>query len=192
MRTLFVLLAVGLGVPLGLVVIAAAGGAALAGLGSVGPSAGPPGGEASPGVPSGLALDTVPPAFLVLYRRAAAICPGLGWTLLAAIGTVESDNGRSDAPGVHSGANSAGAEGPMQFEPATFAAYDLPVPPGGVSPPDVYDPTDAVYAAARMLCADGAGTPAGVAGAVFAYNHAGWYVSEVLALAASYGRGGSP
>jgi len=52
---------------------------------------------------------------LVLYERAAATCPGLSWTVLAAIGTVESGNGTSNALGVHSGANSAGAEGPMQF-----------------------------------------------------------------------------
>ena len=44
--------------------------------------------------------------------------------MLAAIGTVESGNGTSELPGVHSGANSAGAEGPMQLEPSTFAAYD--------------------------------------------------------------------
>ena len=76
--------------------------------------------------------------------------------MLAAIGTVESDNGTSTLPGVHSGANSAGAEGPMQFEPATFAEYDEPVPPGGADPPSPYDPMDAVYAAARDLCANGA------------------------------------
>jgi hypothetical protein len=44
----------------------------------------------------------------------------------------------------------------MQFEPSTFAAYDLPVPVGGEAPPSPYDATDAVYAAARMLCANGA------------------------------------
>jgi len=85
----------------------------------------------------GLLFSTteMPAAMLALYQEAASSCPGLPWTLLAAIGTVESDNGTSDAPGVQSGANSAGAEGPMQFEPATFAEYDQPVPPGGVSPP---------------------------------------------------------
>ena len=86
---------------------------------------------------------------LSLYEEAAPTCIGLPWTVLAAIGTVESDNGQSDLPGVHSGANPAGAEGPMQFEPATFAAYDTPVPPGGAKPPSPYDPTDAVFAAAR-------------------------------------------
>jgi hypothetical protein len=51
---------------------------------------------------------------LALYQQAAATCPGLPWTILAAIGTVESDNGQSTLPGVHSGSNSAGAEGPMR------------------------------------------------------------------------------
>ena len=114
---------------------------------------------------------------LTLYEQAAGTCPGLSWAVLAAIGTVESGNGTSNLPGVHSGANAAGAEGPMQFEPATFAAYDMPVPPGGASPPNPYDPTDAVYAAARYLCANGAGSGATLTAAVFAYNHSQAYVS---------------
>ena len=76
----------------------------------------------------------------------------------------------------------------MQFEPATFAAYDEPVPPGGATPPTPYDPTDAVYAAARMLCANGAAGGADLPGAVFAYNHSDSYVTEVLDLAESYGQ----
>jgi hypothetical protein len=138
--------------------------------------------------PSVDAIAQIPAAMLLLYRQAAAGCPGLSWTVLAAIGTVESDNGRSVAPGVHEGANPAGAEGPMQFEPATFVRYAWPVPPGGSSPPSPYDPVDAVYAAARMLCADGAGRPGRLPGAIWDYNHAGWYVTEVLALASRYGR----
>ena len=73
--------------------------------------------------PSVLALSTIPPAYLTLYTAAARTCPGLPWSVLAGIGTVESDNGRSHAPGVHSGTNTAGAEGPMQFLPATFRRY---------------------------------------------------------------------
>jgi cell wall-associated NlpC family hydrolase len=128
----------------------------------------------------------VPAAMLTLYEDAAATCPGLPWTVLAAIGTVESDNGTSDLPGVHSGSNGAGAEGPMQFEPSTFAAYDQPAPPGGAAPPTPYDPTDAVYAAARMLCANGAAGGADLPGAIFAYNHDPAYVARVLSLAQSY------
>lgn len=142
------------------------------------------GGDASP---SATATDNIPPAMLTLYQAAATTCPGLPWTVLAAIGTVESRNGTSDLPGVHSGVNSAGAEGPMQFEPATFAAYDEPVPPGGANPPSPYDATGAVYAAARDLCANGAANGANLNAAVYAYNHSDTYVSEVLDLANSYG-----
>ena len=74
----------------------------------------------------------------------------------------------------------------MQFEPATFAAYDIPVPPGGVAPPSPYDPIDAIYAAARDLCANGASDGRDLPGAIYNYNHADWYVAEVLALAARY------
>ena len=68
----------------------------------------------------------------------------------------------------------------MQFEPATFAAYDEPVPPGGANPPSPYDPTDAVYAAARDLCANGAANGANLDAAVFDYNHSDAYVTQVL------------
>jgi cell wall-associated NlpC family hydrolase len=139
-------------------------------------------------IPSQIAHDIISAASLLDYQQAASTCPGLPWTVLAAIGTVESDNGQSALPGVRSGANSAGAEGPMQFEPSTFAEYDEPVPPGGADPPSPYDPTDAVYAAARDLCANGAANGADLAEAVYAYNHSSSYVSQVLALAQSYGQ----
>ncbi|HET6965049.1 MAG TPA: NlpC/P60 family protein [Acidimicrobiales bacterium] len=153
---------------------------------------------AVPGLSSGLAralgqvpaspsaLARLPAGMLRLYSAAAATCPGMSWAVLAGIGTVESGNGTSDLPGVHSGHNPAGAEGPMQFEPGTFATYARPVPPGGVDPPTPYDPTDSVYAAARMLCAGGAANPARVASALFDYNHSGAYVAQVLAVAASF------
>ncbi|MFI5065394.1 MAG: hypothetical protein ACHP9Z_15660, partial [Streptosporangiales bacterium] len=54
--------------------------------------------------------DTIPPAYLALYLDAAQTCPGLPWAVLAGIGKAESDHGQSAAPGVHSGANYAGAE----------------------------------------------------------------------------------
>jgi cell wall-associated NlpC family hydrolase len=138
------------------------------------------------GSPSPLALTDIPPSYLVLYLDAAQTCPGLPWGVLAGIGTVESDNGRSDAPGVHSGANFAGAEGPMQFEPATFAEYAVDAEPG--VPLSVYDAADAVYTAAAMLCANGAasGTQAGIRQAVFAYDHSQAYVASVLAWATRY------
>ncbi|MGH8987419.1 MAG: lytic transglycosylase domain-containing protein, partial [Acidimicrobiales bacterium] len=136
---------------------------------------------------SGVAHDIMSAASLLDYQQAASTCPGLPWTVLAAIGTVESNNGTSTLPGVQSGANSAGAEGPMQFEPATFAEYDTPIPPGGADPPSPYDQLDADYAAARDLCANGARNGTNLPAAVFDYNHSGSYVAEVLDLARSYG-----
>ena len=80
----------------------------------------------------------------------------------------------------------------MQFLPATFAQYDEPVPPGGASPPSPCDPTDAVYAAARLLCANGTAHD-DYKDAIFAYNHSDAYVAEVWWIAASYGMAtGSP
>ena len=131
-------------------------------------------------------LPALPAAWAALDQGAAATCPGLPWPVLAAIGNVESDSGRSTAPGVASGANAAGAEGPMQFEPATFAAYST-VGPGGANPSSPYDPVDAVYTAASMLCADGAGSASGLRGAVFAYNHDDVYVNTVLTLSLAFG-----
>ncbi len=138
------------------------------------------------GGPAALARADIPPVNLVLYIAAAQTCPGLPWAVLAGIGKVESDHGRSQAPGVHSGANYAGAEGPMQFLPATFTQYAIDGDHDGRH--DVYDPADAIYTAAAMLCADGAaaGTPAGLSQAVFAYNHSPAYVADVFAWAARY------
>ncbi len=136
--------------------------------------------------PSAKALSSIPPEYLQLYEAAAATCPGLSWTVLAAIGTVESSNGQSSAPGVTSGSNFAGAEGPMQFEPATFASFAV-VAPGGADPPTPYDPADAIFTAARLLCADGAGDQAKLPSAVYDYNHSSAYVAQVLSLAGSYG-----
>ena len=152
------------------------------------PPAPGPSGSGSGAAPSGVDRSPALPAgWAQMDQAAAATCPGLPWTVLAAIGTVESGSGRSTAPGVASGANAAGAEGPMQFEPATFAAYAT-VGPGGARPPDPYDPVDAVYTAATLLCADGGGGPAaGLRAAVFAYNHDDAYVNTVLTLALAFG-----
>lgn len=59
--------------------------------------------------PSATALADIPADYLALYREAACVCPGLDWTILAAIGKIESDHGRSPLPGVSSGENYAGA-----------------------------------------------------------------------------------
>jgi hypothetical protein len=138
--------------------------------------------------PSQTALTDIPPRYRLLYQQAALDCPGLDWTLLAAIGKIESDHGRSHAPGVTAGENAAGAAGPMQFLATTFAAVLARhrLPPGGATPSSRYDPHDAIHAAADYLCDHHAVTDP--AAALFAYNHSDAYVADVLAQAATYRR----
>jgi hypothetical protein len=128
-------------------------------------------------IPSG----TVPTTYLQLFKASAAqFCPGLSWTVLAAIGQIES------ADGTNMGPSSAGALGPMQFLPSTWARWGIDAF-GQTGPPDVMNPYDAVPAAARLLCADGAAAGGkSLSNAIFDYNHANWYVNEVLSLAAQY------
>jgi membrane-bound lytic murein transglycosylase B len=115
----------------------------------------------------------IPAEFERAYRDAAVTCPGMPWTLLAAVGQIESGHGRNNGP------SSAGAIGPMQFMPATFASYAVDGDGDGTK--DAWDPQDAVFSAARYLCANGAGRgPDGIRTALFAYNHAQWYVDLVL------------
>jgi hypothetical protein len=109
-------------VGLALLVAVAAGSGATPSGSPTGPSGGPgsPGspGSHSPGSGGDQPGPSIPATWLPLYQQASATCPGMSWSILAAVGTVETGSGRSSAPGVWSGANSAGAEGPMQFEPA--------------------------------------------------------------------------
>jgi hypothetical protein len=119
----------------------------------------------------------VPPAaYFTLYHAAAQTCRGMDWTLLAAVGQVESGHGRNAA------VSTAGAVGPMQFMPATFAAYAVDGDHDGHLDP--WAPADAVFTAARYLCSGGAGSPSGVQAALLRYNHAQWYVDLVLAVQA--------
>jgi Transglycosylase SLT domain len=122
-----------------------------------------------------------PTTYLALYRDSAAeYCPGLSWTVLAAIGQIESDHGANDGP------SSAGALGPMQFLPSTWAVWGTDGF-GQTGPPNIMNPLDAVPSAARMLCADGAAAGgASLEAAIYDYNHANWYVTEVLDLANEY------
>ncbi len=114
-----------------------------------------------------------------LYIQSARYCSGLRWQILAAVGEVESGHGRNNGP------SSAGALGPMQFMPSTWAAYG--VDGDGDRRADVMNPHDAVPAAALYLCRNGAGEgPEGLYNALFAYNHADWYVKKVLATAERY------
>ena len=171
------------GLPLALLLLVTGAGAAPA---APAPAPVTGSGAALDGAPTAAARTGIPSDYLAWYMAAGRTCPGLPWPVLAGIGTVESDNGQSALPGVRSGGNSAGAEGPMQFLPATFAEYAVDADPGlPVSP---YDPADAIYTAAAMLCASGArgGAPAGIERAVFAYNHADWYVDEVMSWSGRY------
>ncbi|MFG1667617.1 NlpC/P60 family protein [Streptomyces sp. Y7] len=138
--------------------------------------------------PSKAALTDVPAGYLALYMDAATTCPGLDWSVLAAIGKTESDHGRSALPGVHSGANYAGARGPMQFMSPTFQSVVAkhPLPDGGATPPSPYNAHDAIYAAAAYLCDSGAQGGKDIPRAIKAYNHDDSYVSHVLAQAETY------
>jgi NlpC/P60 family/Transglycosylase SLT domain len=130
---------------------------------------------------SAYAAADIPTGILRDYQQAGQQY-GIPWTILAGIGKAETDHDRSTAPGVHSGANFAGAMGPMQFLAGTWAEYGN----GG----NVYDPDDAIPAAARYLRASGA--PSHTYRAIFAYNHADWYVQLVLGYARRYAGGADP
>lgn len=141
----------------------------------------PAAGSASAPLPVAPATPGRPTSWVQLYRDSAALyCPGLSWTVLAAIGQIESGDGTNEGP------SSAGALGPMQFLPSTWAVYGINGF-GRTGTPDIMDPLDAVPSAAHMLCADGATRDsAGLSAAIWDYNHADWYVTEVLQLAEEY------
>jgi hypothetical protein len=144
--------------------------------------------------PAAAARADIPGGYLELYRSAVKQhCPGLSWTILAGVGKVESNHGRTDLRGVRSGLNSAGCcAGPMQFNltdgpRSTWATY------GRGSP---YDPADAIPAAARKLCADGAARPGGLVPAIAGYYGktianppTAAYVAHVRCAARAYGGG---
>jgi hypothetical protein len=127
-------------------------------------------------VSSEYAREVIPATYLDLYRRAATTCPGLPWTVLAGIGTLETRNGQQ----MHNSVT--GASGPMQFLPSTWARWGYDA--NGDGRADIDNPVDAVFSAARYLCAVGAGR-GGTAldDAIYSYNHAWWYVRDVIILA---------
>jgi peptidoglycan DL-endopeptidase CwlO len=147
---------------------------------------------------------SIPSNYLTWYKKVGQQYD-IPWTVLAGIGTEESDNGQSTLPGVSSGTNAFGAAGPMQIgvdgastdtwgAPATFPASELSQVTGvatdedGKSTVSVYDPADAIAAAAKYLNEHGYATDP--EGAIFAYNHADWYVQDVLNFASGYASGG--
>jgi murein DD-endopeptidase MepM/ murein hydrolase activator NlpD len=105
---------------------------------------------------------------------------GVPWQVLAAINKIESNFGLNMGP------SSAGAIGWMQFMPSTWERWGVDADGDGIANP--WSPEDAIAAAARYLAASGGGSD--ISRAVFSYNHAQWYVDEVLQLAQSFGTGG--
>jgi murein DD-endopeptidase MepM/ murein hydrolase activator NlpD len=114
-----------------------------------------------------------------LWQRAASAY-GVAWQVLAAINKIESNFGQNMGP------SSAGAIGWMQFMPDTWLRWGVDADGNGIADP--WNATDAIFSAARYLAAAGGQT--NISRAVFAYNHADWYVNEVLQLANVFGHGG--
>ncbi len=151
-----------IGVTIGLAVVAGA----TAGVASV------------PSTPAPASVSDIPSDYLALYRQ-AAFAYGVPWQLLAAIGKVESDHGRN--PNAYR-PNEAGAQGPMQFIPSSWARYRWA---SGSTNPDINNARDAIFAAAAYLRV--AGAPGDLPRAIFSYNHAAWYVEMVLRQMRAYG-----
>ena len=112
--------------------------------------------------------------------QAAGSAYGIPWEVLGAINKVETNFGTNLGP------SSAGAVGWMQFMPSTWARWGIDANGDGHADPN--SPADAIFSAARYLA--GCGGQFDIARAVYCYNHASWYVNEVLGLASLYARGG--
>jgi len=122
----------------------------------------------------------LPDAQLLALWQSAGAQYDVPWQVLAAINKIESNFGRNMGP------SSAGAIGWMQFMPSTWARWGMDANGDGVADPN--NPTDAIFSAARYLA--GCGGQFDIARAVYCYNHATWYVNEVLGLASVYSKGG--
>ena len=148
------------------------------------------------------ASDSIPANYLALFRSIGARYH-VPWVVLAGIGKVESDDGRTTLPGVHRGSNAFGAAGPMQIgiggaatntwggapvHPASEHVNGVATDANGDGTASVYDPADAIAGAAKYLLEHGVLT--NVPGAIFAYNHLTSYVQQVLGWANQYARSG--
>jgi len=149
-----------------------------------------PGSSCAAGTASGQeGTGSIPSDYLVLYQRAGSAF-NVPWTILAAIGAIESDHGRSQAVGVHSGVNAFGCcAGPMQFNirngpPSTWQSYR--VDGDGDGRLDPYAPADAIASAAHYIHALIEIARGDVARAIYGYNHSSEYVDDVLARAKTY------
>jgi hypothetical protein len=129
-----------------------------------------PGPSTATGVPNFVIRKFRVPIFLLPIYQAAGIQYGIRWEILAAINEIETDYGRN------LNVSSAGAVGWMQFLPSTWRTYGTDANKDGRRDP--YNPVDAIFAAARYL--DAAGYEDDVRRAIFAYNHADWYVDSVM------------
>jgi hypothetical protein len=127
-------------------------------------------GPAPIGVPNFIINKFRIPPFLLSIYQAAGVQYGVRWEVLAAINEIETDYGRN------LNVSSAGAMGWMQFIPSSWRAYGVDANRDGEKDP--YNPVDAIFAAARYLKA--AGSDTSLRRAIFAYNHADWYVDSVL------------
>ena len=127
-------------------------------------------GPAPIGVPNFFINSFQIPPFLLPIYQAAGIEYQVPWQVLAAINEIETDYGRNLS------VSSAGAVGWMQFLPSTWKEWGVDATGDGVADP--YNPVDAIFTAARYLHAAGAST--NISQAIFAYNHASWYVQSVL------------
>jgi peptidoglycan DL-endopeptidase CwlO len=150
------------------------------------------------------AANSIPSNYLKWFQR-VGLQYNVPWTVLAGIGKVESDDGQTTLPGVTAAtvSNSFGAAGPMQIgisgasgnswggtpvHPASEVVAGVATDEDGDGKADVYDPADAIAGAAKYLVAHGA--QQSIPSAIFAYNHADWYVQEVLSWASTYAAGG--
>ncbi len=160
------------------------------------------GGTAAQPVASQSARNSIPASYLALFQSIGAKYK-VPWVILAGIAKVESDDGQSTLPGVHSGANAFGAAGPMQIgiggaagnqwggapaHPASQVVSGVATDANNDGVASVYDPADAIAGAAKYLLAHGVLSSASQA--IFAYNHLDSYVQAVLYWAALYARGG--
>jgi hypothetical protein len=129
-----------------------------------------PGPSTATSVPNFIIEKFRVPIFLLPIYQAAGTQYGIRWEILAAINEIETDYGRN------LNVSTAGAVGWMQFLPSTWRTYGVDANEDGRKDP--YNPVDAIFAAARYL--DAAGYEEDVRRAIFAYNHADWYVDSVL------------
>ena len=170
------------------------------------------GGSAGSSAPNpGVAIGDIPGSLVAVYASAASTCPGLPWTVLAAIGSVESGHGQGRAddatgdvlprivgpaldgrpgfariPDNTSPDGWAHAQGPMQFLPTTWRRWGRLAPgrpTGSVASP--HNAWDAIWSAAAYLCGS-TGRVQDVRSAIRTYNRSDAYVERVLARATEY------